>query len=69
MNVYKINYSFAAKNGQMRNGALLLPGNTPEEVHIKATQTLIDEGLLYPAITNITLYTREQAVEDTKKKK
>lgn len=56
MNVYKVNYSFADKKGNMRNGALLLPGNTIEEVHIKATEHLIGEGLLYPNISNISLY-------------
>lgn len=68
MNVYKCNYSYAAPNGQMRNGALLIPGNSIEEVHIKATQELINQNLKYPNLTNITLYKAEDIAKDTKKK-
>lgn len=65
MNIYKVNYSFANLKGEMRNGALLLPGKDVEEVHIKATKQLSGSNLLYPSINNITLYRGE---EETKKK-
>lgn len=67
--IWKIGYSYAAKTGQLRNGALLIPAKNVEEAHQKGQDAVNNLGLLYASVNNVMPYQTHELIADTNKKK